>query len=565
MELALATDEQEREKTLDLNVGFSEGEWELIVKYNGSLDEARQLGAQVVELRNGFAILTVKESFVESVTDLPQIEFVEKPKRLSFAVLEGRRVSCINAVQGTDLGLTGQGVLLGIVDSGIDYTLADFRREDGSTRILRLWDQTAIGEDATFGRVYTEEEINEALAARTYEERQELVMQMDTGGHGTAVAGIAAGNGRGAGREAAAYRGVAYEADLLVVKLGTPRPNSFPRTTQLMMAMDVLVTESLRLGRPMVVNVSFGHSYGPHDGTVLLDTYLNALLLEGRFSFVVGAGNEGNTRGHDRLMLKGGEEQSVELAVGRYEPTLNIQIWKNFVDVFELRLEAPSGEIAVINAGMQPGRLRFGNTEVLVYYGEPSPFRGSQEIYLDFVTTQGYVESGVWKLLFTPKRIREGQVDLWLPGGGVLGAGTGFIRSDPETTLTIPSTAFGVITVAAYDGARGTYADFSGRGFLRQGYGEKPTIAAPGVNIQTTAVGGGYISVTGTSFATPFVSGCAALLMEWGIIRGNDPYLYGEKLKAYLARGAQEVSGISEYPSPLVGWGALCLADSLYR
>jgi len=286
-------------------------------------------------------------------------------------------------------------------------------------------------------------------------------------------------------------------------------------------------------------------------------------LLEGRFSFAVGAGNEGAARGHGRVKLEQGSEAVVELAVGVYEPTLNVQIWKEFVDEFELRLETPGGDVAIISPAMQPGRATFGNTEVLIFYGEPSPFSSSQEIYLEWVTTSGYVESGVWRFVFVPRRIRDGLVDLWLPGGGVLGTGTGFLRSDPETTLTIPSTASGVITVAAYDSARDIYAPFSGRGFLREDGRDKPTLAAPGVGIRTTAVGGGYTEVTGTSFATPFVTGSAALLMEWGIVRGNDPFLYGEKLKAYLERGARPLPGSRSIPARWLG-GERCVWRIVY-
>lgn len=565
LNLALATAEAEREQTLDLNVGFREQErsWELIVKYQGNLEAVRELDPriQVTPLRNGFGVLVVPEHLVEAAAALPEIEFVDKPKRLAFTAFAGRSASCINPVQQPPLSLTGRGVLVGIADSGIDYTLPDFRREDGRTRIRKLWDQVT-------GRIYTEEDLNAALAAGT-EAGRERVPQRDTSGHGTAVAGIAAGNGRGAGAEAGAYRGVAWESDLLVVKLGTPREYSFPRTTQLMTAVDVLVEEALRLGQPMAVNLSFGNSYGPHDGTALLDTYLNAAAENGRFVFVAGAGNEGAARGHARIRLEGesggrpGEETEVLLAVGEYEPTLNLQIWKVYPDEFELRLTSPSGQEVPIVPAMQPGRAVFGRTQVLIFYGEPSPFSASQEIYLDWIASDGRVESGIWRLRFRPRRIRDGQVDLWLPGGGVLNANTGFLRPDPETTLTIPSTAGGVITAAAYDGARDAYADFSGRGFLRQGGKSKPDLAAPGVNILTTAVGGGYTSVTGTSFAAPFVTGSAALMMEWGIVRGNDPYLYGEKVKAYLQRGARLLPGTQQVPNPRTGWGALCLKDSL--
>lgn len=573
LNLALDTGEAERERSLNLNTGFEEDtrSWELIVKYNGSLEAAAKLSdrIRITPLMNGFAILLVPEELVEQTAALPEIEFVEKPKRLSFAAYAGRSASCIEGVQTPPFSLTGQGVLVGIADSGIDYALADFRKEDGSTRILRLWDQTVLGRDDNsgygFGHVYTEEEINEALLAGSRERQREVVPEADTSGHGTAVAGIAAGNGRGAGSEAFLARGVAWESDLLIVKLGTPRPNSFPRTTQLMAAVDFLAREAILLGRPLALNLSFGNSYGSHDGTSLLDVYLDAMSISGRFSLAAGAGNEGAARGHARIFLRetAGGFSEVLLAVGDYEPSLNIQIWKSFLDTFELRLVAPSGQEVSVTPLMQPGRARFGTTQVLIYYGEPGPFSRGQEIYLDFISESGRVAGGLWRLRFYPGEIRDGQVDLWLPGGGVLNGNTGFLVPDPDTTLTIPSTASGVITVAAYDASRQSYADFSGRGFLRTGETNKPDLAAPGVGIRTTAVSGGYTEVTGTSFATPFVTGSAALMMEWGIVRGNDPYLYGEKIKAYLQKGARPLPGIREYPNPQVGWGTLCLRDSL--
>lgn len=143
---------------------------------------------------------------------------------------------------------------------------------------------------------------------------------------------------------------------------------------------------------------------------------------------------------------------------------------------------------------------------------------------------------------------------MWLPSGSVLNQGTRFLYPMPETTLTIPSTAQKVVSVGAYDSRYQAVADFSGRGYTRENRLVKPDIAAPGVNIMTTAVGGGYRTQSGTSFATPFVTGSAALLMEFGIVRGNDPYLYGAKVKAYLIRGARHLL-IEPYPNQLLGWG----------
>ena len=172
------------------------------------------------------------------------------------------------------------------------------------------------------------------------------------------------------------------------------------------------------------------------------------------------------------------------------------------------------------------------------------------------------MDSGVWRIELRPGKIVSGRYDLWLPSESTLNQGTAFLFPTDNTTLTIPSTASRVITVGAYDALTFSYADFSGRG--SDEYGRiKPDLVAPGVDVTTVAAGGGYATFSGTSFATPFVTGSAALLMEWGIVRENDPYLYGEKVKAYLRRGAKPLPGFTQYPNPLVGYGALCVEESL--
>ena len=198
----------------------------------------------------------------------------------------------------------------------------------------------------------------------------------------------------------------------------------------------------------------------------------------------------------------------------------------------------------------------------MIYYGEPSPYNRYQEIFIEFVPRQTYVDEGVWKIRLTPVRIVGGRYDMWLSSERT-SANTRFLRPDVYTTLTVPSTASSVITVGAYDAYNFSYADFSGRGYTRATNQIKPDIVAPGVNISCIAPGGGMVQRTGTSFATPFVTGSAALMMELGIIQGNDLFLYGEKVKAYMIRGARRLAGYENYPNPLLGYGALCLEDSL--
>ena len=277
LNLSLDTTAKERSRSAELETGYNPEEqtWELIVKYSGSLDAARELGAAVEEMRNEYAILTVKESLIPYISALPQIEYIEKPKRLFFAVDQAKTASCVNLLQEASPYLSGKGVLVAIVDSGIDYFHEVFRKEDGTTRILELWDQTQ-------NRIYTEGEINRALEEGSREAARNIVPSVDASGHGTAVAGIAAGDGRGAavgqtadggGRSTAfsdsaasgMYRGIACESDLLVVKLGTVRPEGFPRTTELMRAVNYAVSFAAERFLPLVINISFGNTYGSHE------------------------------------------------------------------------------------------------------------------------------------------------------------------------------------------------------------------------------------------------------------------------------------------------------------
>lgn len=565
LNLALDMPQSEREKTYNLDVGYSKvfKTWELIVRYSGDLTRiGEELNASIVPLSYGYAIITLSENLVDRLAEYEEIEFIEKPKHIYAEVNQGRSVSCINSVQTVSFyRLFGEGVIVAIIDSGIDYSHPDFRNEDGTTRILALWDQSIKGTpppgfDA--GTLYTEEQINEALKLPKPQQLK-LVPSVDLSGHGTHVAGIAAGNGQASN---GLYRGVATQSKLIIVKLGRSVGESFPRTTQLMTAIDFILKYVIQLGLPVAINISFGNNYGSHTGRAILESFINDVALQGRNSFVIGSGNEGASGNHTSGILSS-EPQIIELGVSQYEFALSIQIWKNYFDHFEITLISPGGtRVGPIPRVLGTQQFRMEQTQIFLYYGDPTPYNVQQEIYIELIPIGDYVNPGVWKIELVPQRIVQGNYDLWLPAGGVKNEQTRFLLPTVDTTLTIPSTSFRAITVGAYNGYNDSYAPFSGRGYTRD-LQIKPDLVAPGVDITACAPGGGYATRSGTSMATPFVTGSAALLMEWGIIKGNDPYLYGEKLKAYLIDGARPLLIEKKYPNPTLGYGALCLRNTL--
>lgn len=552
LNISLQATKEEREKSEELGIGYDpeQNTWELIVRYTGSLDGLRTRYPQIRirELLNQYAVLIVPETLIDAVSQETVIEYVEKPKQLYFELQAGKAASCINAVQqgmNNPFGLFGKGTIVAVIDTGIRAESMEFRNADGSTRILNIWDQTT-------GTEYDRSQIDEALQNETKDTAG--IPGADVLGHGTQVAAIACGSS-----------GVAAQADILVVKLGLAAKNGFPRTTQLMEALDYVVRKAIDYGKPLAVNISFGNNYGDHTGSSLLENFINDIADSWKCSICIGSGNEGLGAVHTGGTLTEDTEETVELAVSSYETGLSIQIWKDYWDDIAVEIIAPSGRnLGRIQENSRVSRIRYEDMELLTYFGEPSPFRIRQEIYIDMIPQTVYIQSGLWKLRLIPRSIRNGRYDMWLPAQGALNFGTGFTSPDSASTFTIPSAAAKAVTVGAYDAGTGSAAPFSGQGYIVEIGGSlmvKPELAAPGVNVLVPSVSG-MARVSGTSYATPFVTGSAALLMEWGIVRGNDTFLYGEKLKAYLIKGAEPLAGAA-VPDTQTGWGRLCLKNSL--
>ena len=577
-QLNLATDisEEQREKSDELSAGFDKNNrtWDLIVRYYGDISELENVGAYIVYLASGYAIITISEEYIDVLESMPQIIYVEKPKNLFFSIIDGRRASCVSAVQmenafGDNMtGLFGQGVICACIDSGIDYAHPVFRNEDGTTRILKIWDQSIQGNSPDgyrIGSEYDSEAINEALSADTPVERYRIVPTRDYSGHGTHVAGIMAGN---FADDKNNNLGMATKSSIIAVKLGGGENNenvSRPLTSELMQAVNYIIDQAKVYGMPVAINLSYGNTYGSHDGLSLVETFINDVADEWKTVICVGSGNEGSVAGHASGVIRQNTDEIVQLTVGSYQQSFSIQIWKEYQDDIDIYLRGATGnEYVFINNTIGAARYIIDENYIEVYYGTPVPYSTSQEIYIQIIPMGSYVTEGIWQIELRGKKIADGKYDMWLPSAQVLGGSTRFVRPSSETTLTIPSTALGVITVGGYDSRSMSLADFSGRGYLRLANIVKPDLVAPAVNIRSAEPGGTTGVRTGTSMATPFVTGGAAMLMEWGIIRGRDSYLYGEKVKAYLIKGAKPFKG-EEVPSPRQGWGALCVSDSIPR
>lgn len=571
LNLALDVTEGEREQSGALSAGYQalENTWDVIIRYAGDIEFLRKDGVQIQYLEGQYAILTVPDAFIRRLSEFPEIIYVEIPKSLYLTVVNGIRASCINPVQVKSFpggSLTGEGVICACIDSGIDIYSPVFRNSDGTTRILELWDQTLEGnppEGFRMGSVYKEEDINILLKQESSGRANTQAPGRDVSGHGTHVAGIMAGN-FAENRENNV--GIATKSPLVIVKLNTATNNGFPRTTELMQAISYVYRTALKYQMPVSINISFGNSYGSHDGTSLLETFIDDVSNLWKMSISIGTGNEGSSAGHAMEIFSNGENKRIEFTVGNYERNLNIQIWKTYEDEFQFIIYSPGGVNSVTIPNV-PGTLktRIGNNRILVYYGEPSPYSRFQEIYIEilpYYAGDNYISTGIWGFYVSAGNVISGRLDFWLPDSAILNENTRFENPEPDTTLTIPSTSASAISVGGYNALNYSYADFSGWGYTRLTNQIKPDIVAPAVNISSAAVGGGMTTKSGTSMACPFVSGSAALLMEWAIVRGNDPYLYGEKLKAYLIKGAQGLPG-EEVPSKRQGFGRLCLRNSI--
>ncbi len=530
---------------------------EVIVKYVGDLlPVSQELNLDVELLDRNYAIIQVPITNLEKLSNYPSIIYVEVPQDVTLVQSLYNDDVCINNEVGVTKDLTGKGVLIAVIDSGIDYTHPDFRHDDGLTRIEAIWDQGLSSgqppQGFLEGTLFTKLQINEAL------ESGESLGHVDTEGHGTAVAGVACGNGRVSN---GVIKGIAPESHILVVKLSA-KGVGVAKTTDIMRALKFSYDYAIKVGKPLVVNLSFGTSNGVRSGETLFETYINEVAESYISNIVCATGNEGNASHHYSNQLTNGEKVDVEFSIQGGVSNFNLILFKRFIDDMSMEIISPTGAVSnrikLIN---KREVVRLDDYVVFINAGSPRPYTIETGVYIEFQNISEFINDEIWTVRVYADNVLDGKIDMWLPIYELVGRKSFFFESSLETTLTIPSTVKNVISVAGYNQENQAIVGFSGRGNTINN-GKKPDLAAPSVDIVSTSIYGGYDTFTGTSFAAPMVSGIAALLLEWGIVRRNDLQLYGQRLKAYLIKGATR-SDITNHPNIELGYGTVCLENTI--
>lgn len=552
---------------------LSEPRWEILMRYYGEIENIMSENTVTYQkLASNFALIKIESTQISQLGALQEVIYLELPRVMDYILDQNTSQICVGertySKQG--FGLSGQGILVGIVDSGIDYRHDDFRNPDGSTRIVSLWDQNGDKtppEGFQEGSVYTREQINEALLEPTPIQMLEKVPEQDLLGHGTALAGIAAGNGRASRGK---YTGIAPKSELIVVKVSNRGEevltSLLPRNVDVMLGVRYVLEEAVKQNKPVSIVLGFGLTEGAHNGRNSMETFLDQCSLIWKNNIVVGVGNQGNKDNHTSGTLKVGEQKDIPIFIDEGQEYYLMTMVSDFLDTIDIQLQAPNGEkTEVLQGGIGTRAAVFGETSVLINFAGPNVINGSEQITILIEGYQGgAVVSGIWTLRLFPKEIIDGRYNIWGSSINPLERLTRFLESDPYVTLTIPSTSQTVTSVGGLDGRTSKILNFSGRGYTSDDR-VKPDVAAPASAIMapTSLRMNDYALVTGTSAAAAFVAGGYALLLEYGVLKQPNNYYYGEILKAYVIKEAKRLPAQGPYPNRLWGYGSMCVQSVL--
>ena len=476
----------------------------------------------------------------------------------------------------------GAGVIVGFVDTGINYTDSLFRNVDGSTRIIGIWDQTNNSDNsnnienetakpisafsALYGTQYTAEEINLALNS---DNPASIVPTRDENGHGTFLASIAAGNRD----ERAGFSGAAPQASIAMVKLNPAKQYlrdfylirdgaDAYQENDIMMGVSYLYFLARKYSMPLVVCIPLGTNIGSHMGMSRLGQYLNQVSLSNGSAVITAAGNETGARHHFRAVMDADtDEVTAELRVGEREAGFSMELWAENMGVYTVGFISPTGEVAreisVPLRGENTVSFLLEQTQITVYTQIADVSAGSQFIFMRFENPM----SGIWRILIRNSLDIRETFHIWLPVRGFITDETYFLRPDPDTIITDPGNARYPITVTAYDHTKNSIYIHASRGYSLSGR-IKPDLAAPGVNILGASVSGRRLTrMSGTSVSAAHLAGAAAILLNWGVLNANYPYLNTPVLKSIFVRGAQRNPALT-YPNREFGYGTLNLYEA---
>ena len=476
----------------------------------------------------------------------------------------------------------GAGVIVGFVDTGINYTDSLFRNVDGSTRIIGIWDQTNNSDNsnnienetakpfsafsALYGTQYTAEEINLALNS---DNPATIVPTRDENGHGTFLASIAAGNRD----ERAGFSGAAPQASIAMVKLKPAKQYlrdfyliqdgaEAYQENDIMMGVSYLYFLARKYSMPLVVCIPLGTNMGSHMGMSRLGQYLNQVSLSNGSAVITAAGNETGARHHFRAVMDADtDEVTAELRVGEREAGFSMELWAENMGAYTVGFISPTGEVAreisVPLRGENTVSFLLEQTQITVYTQIADVSSGSQFIFMRFENPM----SGIWRILIRNSLDIRETFHIWLPVRGFISDETYFLRPDPDTIITDPGNARYPITVTAYDHTKNSIYIHASRGYSLSGR-IKPDLAAPGVNILGASVSGRRLTrMSGTSVSAAHLAGAAAILLNWGVLNANYPYLNTPVLKSIFVRGAQRNPALT-YPNREFGYGTLNLYEA---
>lgn len=546
---------------------IDESYYDLIV--DNSLVNLYDDGENITPMNEKQSLLHIPDQDMD-ICNLQMYSYSLFPKIFTLCSYQDKENTGIRMVQeNPSQAFLGRGVLVGVIDTGIDYTHPAFKYRDGTSRILSIWDQTIQNgtppEGFTYGTEYSRERINIALKSGS---PLTVVPSVDENGHGTAIASIAAGSDTGVG----GFSGIVPASDLVVVKLkqakqNLRRINFAPEDaicyaeSDIILAIQYLYRMSRRLRRSLSVCVALATSQGGHDGLGALSSYLDFISQLIQIGVVVAVGNEGNRRRHYLGRLQAETYQNdFELEVGSTDKKFAFEIWPQESGNICLEIKAPTGESSgeITVSPQECFKFSWGDESSFVWVNNIAGGETEEE-HAMLVRMQN-PQAGIWRLRVCNLEKQDASFHVWLPAGDLLSDQTYFLQANPDTTITTPGSAFYPLSITAYNQSDNSILQQSGRGYTRSGEVIKPELAAPGYSLPCANTSGGYITLTGSGAASAYAAGIVAMILDWAVARGNRTTIRGTEIKGLLIRNAGQQEG-NLYPNNIWGYGQINIKE----